>query len=388
MRGGTAIGLGMAAFAAALAGYRGRHLRFGATPFDQRQPMPGDDLVPVPHFRATRAVDVAARPEEVYPWIVQSGRGPSGLADHGGLAEVVPGAHPIPELRRVHVGDLVPAPKTTAEHAGLRVHAFELDHWLLWSRPDRTCAWSLVALDSEHTRLVTRARVRYRATPRGVADLLFFELAEFPATLRTLAGIRRRAEALATLRLAREHPHGGGSRIDELMPAWDARMLLSADIPRPPDAVSAALRQVRLADLPLLGTLLRLRTPGRDPLAGTPVFEGLRRVREVYLEQFPREIIQAGVGPLWSLRSPFVPVESARSVRQHDARHAAFVVSYRVEPRDGASRLVCETRVAKPVEPRAGRMFALYWPTTGRLGDWAWERSLLAAVRRCALRAG
>ncbi|GDY32254.1 hypothetical protein [Gandjariella thermophila] len=385
----TAIGVAAAAGAAcAFAGYRRRHLRFGATGFEQRQPMPGDDLVPLPHFRATRAVSIGARPEEVYPWIVKSGRGPGGLAEHGGLAGVPPGADPIPELRRVRVGELVPASKATIEHAALRVHAFELDHWLLWSRRDCTWSWSLAPIDGEHTRLVTRLRVRYRPTLRGVRDVLFFELAEFPLAHRTLVGIRRRAEALATVRRAREHPDVAGSRIDELMPAWDARMLVAADIPRPPETVFAALREIRLADLPLLGSLLRLRAPSREALGRTPVFEGMRRVREVYLEQSANEIIQAGVGPLWSLRSPFVPVDSARTVRQHDARHAAFVVSYRVEPRDGASRLVCETRVAKPVEPRAGRMFAVYWPTTGRLGDWVWERSLVAAVRRLALRAG
>jgi hypothetical protein len=389
MSGRTAMGwLATAATAGAFAGYRRWHQRFGATGFEQRQPMPGDDLVPLPHFRATRAVTIGARPEEVYPWIVQSGRGPAGLAEHGGLEGAAPGGDPIPELRRVHVGDLVPASKAAVEHAALRVHAFELDHWLLWSRRDGTWAWLLTPLDDEHTRLVTRLRVHYRPTPRGVADLLFFELVEFPVGHRTLAGIRRRAEALATLRRAREHPDVAGSRIDELMPAWDARMLVAADIPRSPEAVSAALREVRLVDLPLLGTLLRLGARRRGRTAGTPVFESLRRVREVYLEESANEIIQAGVGPFWSLRSPFVPVESARTVRQHDARHAAFVVSYRVEPHDGASRLVCETRVAKPIEPRAGRMFAIYWPTTGRLGDWVWERSLLAAVRRLALRAG
>jgi hypothetical protein len=390
MNGGrTAISLvAVAAAASGLAWYRRYHLRFGATGFEQRQPMPGDDLLPLAHFRATRAVTVAARPEEVYPWIVQSGRARTGLAEPDGLADVAPRPRGdlIPELRQVHVGDLVPASKTAVEHTAFRVHAFELDHWLLWTRRDCTWAWLLTPVDGEHTRLSTRLRARYSLTPRGLANALFFELADFPVMWRTLVGIRRRAEALATLRRARQEPGAtAGWRIDELMPTWDSRVLVSADIPRPPETVSAALHQVRLSDLPLFRFLLRLRAAGRPAVAGLPVFEGLRRVREMYLEQSPNEIIQAGVGPFWSLRSPFVAVESARAVRQHDARHAAFVVSYRVEPRDGASRLVCETRVTRPVQPRAASLFRMYWPTTGRLGDWVWERSLLGAVRRRAI---
>jgi hypothetical protein len=47
------------------------HLRWGATPDEVIAVMPGDDRFPEASFRATRAISVAARPELVWPWLVQ-----------------------------------------------------------------------------------------------------------------------------------------------------------------------------------------------------------------------------------------------------------------------------------------------------------------------------
>jgi hypothetical protein len=41
--------------------------------------MPGDDPVPEPSFNATRAITIAAPPEQVWPWIVQLGTGRAGF---------------------------------------------------------------------------------------------------------------------------------------------------------------------------------------------------------------------------------------------------------------------------------------------------------------------
>jgi hypothetical protein len=35
--------------------------------------MPGDDLLPRAQYRSTRAITIAATPEEVWPWLVQVG---------------------------------------------------------------------------------------------------------------------------------------------------------------------------------------------------------------------------------------------------------------------------------------------------------------------------
>jgi hypothetical protein len=35
--------------------------------------MPGDDIQQKPIFNATRAITIGARPEEVWPWLMQMG---------------------------------------------------------------------------------------------------------------------------------------------------------------------------------------------------------------------------------------------------------------------------------------------------------------------------
>jgi hypothetical protein len=47
--------------------------RTHATSGEQRQALPGDDLVPAPDWQATRAITIDAAPSEVWPWLVQMG---------------------------------------------------------------------------------------------------------------------------------------------------------------------------------------------------------------------------------------------------------------------------------------------------------------------------
>ena len=48
-------------------------LRWGATDEEVARAMPGDDVVKHPTFNATRAVTIQARPEQIWPWLVQIG---------------------------------------------------------------------------------------------------------------------------------------------------------------------------------------------------------------------------------------------------------------------------------------------------------------------------
>jgi hypothetical protein len=41
--------------------------------------MPGDDVVARAQFNATRAITIEARPEDVWPWIIQLGYGRGGF---------------------------------------------------------------------------------------------------------------------------------------------------------------------------------------------------------------------------------------------------------------------------------------------------------------------
>jgi hypothetical protein len=53
--------------------YRPLQINWGATDVEIDRAMPGDGIVDRPVFVATRAMTVAAAPEDVWPWIVQIG---------------------------------------------------------------------------------------------------------------------------------------------------------------------------------------------------------------------------------------------------------------------------------------------------------------------------
>jgi hypothetical protein len=53
-------------------------MRWGATDEEVTRPLPGDQLMTRTGFSATRAITIAARPEHIWPWLVQLGSGRAG----------------------------------------------------------------------------------------------------------------------------------------------------------------------------------------------------------------------------------------------------------------------------------------------------------------------
>jgi hypothetical protein len=49
------------------------HQRWGATDNEVERPLPGDEEIPTPTVQSTRALTIAAPPQEVWPWIAQIG---------------------------------------------------------------------------------------------------------------------------------------------------------------------------------------------------------------------------------------------------------------------------------------------------------------------------
>jgi hypothetical protein len=178
------------------------HLRWGATDAEVAAAMPGDDLVPDPSFTATRAITIAAPPEDVWPWIVQIGTGRAGFYSYDLLDNAArPSADRIlPQFQTTRVGDWVPMSSTVNQRTAFKVAAFQPNQWLLWTKPHSTWSWTLTHLDDGRTRLVTRLKEHYpwRSSP-GLAllTLILFEVGDFPMMRRLLLGVRRRAERLA-----------------------------------------------------------------------------------------------------------------------------------------------------------------------------------------------
>src|SRR6476620_9576169 len=67
----------------ATSAYRRWQWCWGATPVEVAEPLPGDDMCPAPRAAFTRAITIAARPDEVWPWLVQVGFGSHGRYSYG-----------------------------------------------------------------------------------------------------------------------------------------------------------------------------------------------------------------------------------------------------------------------------------------------------------------
>jgi hypothetical protein len=171
-------------------------LRWGATDDEVSRPLPGDGDVAHTSFNATRGVTIFARPEEIWPWLVQIGVTRAGwysydLLDNLGhrSAEQI-----IPELQHLAVGDVIPMSPDGKQ--GLLVKALEPDRWMLWGSKsgDSTWYWGLEPVEDHQTRLITRVRMRYDwASPAILFDLLV-EFADIVMMRKCLLGIKQRAE--------------------------------------------------------------------------------------------------------------------------------------------------------------------------------------------------
>ncbi len=145
-----------------------RLLTHGATAGEARRAMAGDDLVPDAHVCATRAVDVAATPEQVFPWLTQMGLGRAGwyswdLVDNLGR----PSARHLEPTWMVHAaGELVPAGPISFVAAVVDPpRAFVLD--LGRDGPvGFSLAFGISPVGEHSSRLVCRARFAIR-TPGG-----------------------------------------------------------------------------------------------------------------------------------------------------------------------------------------------------------------------------
>jgi hypothetical protein len=183
--------------------YRRWHLNWGATRIEIAGALPGDDLLPHAQYRSTRAITIDAPPEAVWPWLVQVGCLRAGWYSNDLLDNL---GHPsarsiVPSLQHLEVGQWVPmAPSSTpSDRTAFKVHSFQVNKWLLWSKPDSTWAWQLTPTDGGGTRLVTRIHAArdWRHPLMALVGVVLMEFGDFAMLRRMLRGIKGRAESLA-----------------------------------------------------------------------------------------------------------------------------------------------------------------------------------------------
>lgn len=197
--------LGIAATVAFSPLLRPLYARWGATDEEVAAALPGDAIVPHPSLQSTRAIDIAAAPADVWPWIVQLGYGRGGLYSYEGLENlvgcgIVNADAILPEHQHLAAGELIRMGPPgypcfqVVDHVPAR-------HLALQALDPKTGApgemsWLfLVAPTERGARLVVRGRMR---VADRAADVLLWRVFTDPIWFvmerRMMIGIRDRAE--------------------------------------------------------------------------------------------------------------------------------------------------------------------------------------------------
>jgi uncharacterized protein len=297
--------------------------RWGTTSSDLTRVMAGDGLLADPTYSGTMAVIINARPEHIWPWLLQMGHQRGGLYSYDWLDRLFgfldrPSATSIlPEFQHLAVGDEIPLGRGPNWPVGAIEprRALVLD---MRNIGDFDWVWQfgLYAIDENRTQLVSRSRVRPRSVWARLGTYAI-EPAGFVMTRRMLLGLKQRAEALAARPVTRpfiqRHPvatyyvlvfaisWGGGAIVLGPGGILGGRAITAAQLPfvyltamaGPSVAgiVSTALVRGRAGVLDLLSRLLRWRVSVRwyavalltAPLLVTPILFALSLTSPAFL---------------------------------------------------------------------------------------------------------
>ena len=165
--------------------------------------MSGDAAIVNPTYATTLAITVRARPEDIWPWLVQMGYQRGGLYSYDWLDRLFgyldgPSSNRIlPEFQHLAVGDEIPI----GRGGGFPVTAIEPYRAIVLGGKGEGFQWvwqfGLYPLDENRTRIVSRNTVRVPSTLGSWLFMRVIEPAAFLMTRRMLLGLKRRAEALA-----------------------------------------------------------------------------------------------------------------------------------------------------------------------------------------------
>lgn len=209
--------------AALTAGYVGLYrlgARWGATEHELHRRLPGDDLLPSPSGQTTHAITINARPEDVWPWIIQMGYHRGGWYTYPWVDRYLwhiqnPSAdHIIEELQHVTVGDVIPDGEPGT--AWYRVEQLQKNRFLVLRSTshlppslrdkawvDWTWSFVLEPLAGRATRLILRVRATGSAPVMAAFHLLIVP-SDLVMARSMLRGIKARAEGMSPI-----EPAGG-----------------------------------------------------------------------------------------------------------------------------------------------------------------------------------
>ena len=176
--------------------------KWGATAAEVEKPLPGDDQVPQPNLKTTRAITIQAPIETVWPWVVQMGQGRGGLYSYERLenlvgCEMVNADRILPEHQDLKAGDKF---RITAEGKGpaFDVITVEPERAVILGGDDPPTSWGFIleSIDAGTTRLYARYRQNFEPTfGNTIIWRVFTEPISFVMERKLLQGIKARAEA-------------------------------------------------------------------------------------------------------------------------------------------------------------------------------------------------
>jgi len=171
-------------------------LTWGATKEEAARPLPGDDIVQMTDFVATRAVTIDAPPSEVWKWIVQIGSARAGWysidwIDNGGRES---SRTILPEFQMIENNYFIPF--TPDQKNGMWVKEFKEPETILWwdKRGDASWLWHLRKTEQGGTRLLTRLRTKYDFKFPWVIYYILYDLGDIVMMSKCMLGIKERAE--------------------------------------------------------------------------------------------------------------------------------------------------------------------------------------------------
>jgi len=219
--------------ASAASGYaalvRPRLVGWGATDEEAAMPLPGDEIVPQPHYIANHAIRIEAPPAVVWAWLIQIGQGRGGFYSYDWLENLLGlGIHSskeiVPQFQTLKPGDQVRlAPES--ERADLHYEVMGVDpekalvlktsgtleENIAHRMPFGTWIFVLLKEGDGATRLLARTRNTFgRGIGNAVINKYGLEPVHFLMERRMLLGIKKRAESSVST--------GGGET--EVMPAF------------------------------------------------------------------------------------------------------------------------------------------------------------------------
>jgi hypothetical protein len=212
---GVVGALGLSAIAAGLYATVGRRWlrRWGSTDAEVRRSLPGDDLLPHVIYETTHAIDIAAPPREVWPWLAQLGQGRGGFYSYdwvenlAGL-DIHSADRLIPEYQQLAEGEVV----RLAPHTGLVAAVVQPPRALVLRATADTATkrppvpsdpgyfdWSWAFVVEPAGERSARLLIRLRADtvqrfPFALVGPLVWEPLHFLMERKMLRGIRERAE--------------------------------------------------------------------------------------------------------------------------------------------------------------------------------------------------